>query len=104
MRDILERRGEMLLSKLTAKSKLDLEIDNLVTELNECDPYSEQYPKLLRNLDELMKIKKNEKRSISPDTMLVVGGNLLGILMILRHEQLNVITSKALGFVLRGRV
>ena len=104
MRDILERRGEMLLNKLTEKSKLDLEIDNLLEQLNECDPYSENYPKLLKSLEELIKIKTNKKKSISPDTLLVVGGNLLGIMMILHHEQLNVITSKALGFVLRGRV
>jgi hypothetical protein len=31
--------------------------------------------------------------------MLAVGANILGILAILQHERVNVITTKALGFV-----
>ncbi len=41
---------------------------------------------------------------ISPDTMLVVGGNLLGILLILGYEKADIITSKAMSFVLKGKV
>lgn len=41
---------------------------------------------------------------INPDTALVVAGNLLGIILILKHEKIDIITSKALGFVLRGRI
>lgn len=45
-----------------------------------------------------------DKRRISPDTMLIVGGNLVGIIMVLGYEKANVLTSKALGMILRGRV
>lgn len=41
---------------------------------------------------------------IKPDTLLVVGGNLLGILLILNFERLDIVRSKAMGFVLKGRV
>lgn len=41
---------------------------------------------------------------LSPDTMLVVAGNLLGIVLILKHEKIDIVTSKALSFVLKGRV
>ena len=41
---------------------------------------------------------------ISPDTLLVVAGNLAGILLILKFEKLDVIATKAIGFVLKGRV
>ena len=41
---------------------------------------------------------------ISPDTLLVVLGNLAGILLILKFEKLDVIATKAIGFVLIGRV
>ena len=41
---------------------------------------------------------------ISPDTLLVVAGNLAGILLILKIEKLDVIATKAIGFVLKGRV
>jgi hypothetical protein len=44
------------------------------------------------------------KRRISPDTMAIVICNLLGIVLILEHERSHVIASKALGFIIRGRV
>lgn len=40
----------------------------------------------------------------TPDTLLVVGGNLMGILLILNFEKLDIVRSKAVGFVLKGRV
>ena len=41
---------------------------------------------------------------VSPDTILIIVGNLAGILLILKYEKLDIITSKALGFVIKGRV
>jgi len=41
---------------------------------------------------------------ISPDTLLIVGGNLLGILLILNFEKMDIVTTKALQFVMKGRV
>ena len=41
--------------------------------------------------------------SVSPDTIMTVAGNLIGIVLILKHEELNVITSKALSFIMKGR-
>jgi len=41
---------------------------------------------------------------ISKDTIVVVCGNLLGIALILGYEKVNVISSKALGLIIRGRV
>ena len=41
--------------------------------------------------------------SVSKETLFTVGGNLVGIVMILKHEWANPITSKALGFVIRPR-
>ncbi len=35
----------------------------------------------------------------STDTMLIVGANILGILIIVGHERANVVTSKALSFL-----
>jgi len=47
-------------------------------------------------------LKKSWK--ISPDTILVVAGNLLGIILILKFEQVDLLTSRALNFVLKGRI
>lgn len=51
-------------------------------------------------------VKRNElrKKGVSADTKLVVAGNLIGIALILGYERGHVITTKAIGFVLRGRV
>lgn len=40
----------------------------------------------------------------TPDTLLVVGGNLIGILLILNFEKMDIVRSKAISFVLKGRV
>jgi len=40
----------------------------------------------------------------SPDTLLIVGANLLGILLILNYEKLDIVSSKAVGFILKARV
>ena len=47
---------------------------------------------------------RQRNKQISPDTLVVVAGNLLGIVLILNYEKLNIVTSKALNFVIRGRV
>lgn len=40
----------------------------------------------------------------TPDTVLVVGGQLLSILCILNFERFDIVRSKAIGFVMKGRV
>ena len=45
-----------------------------------------------------------KKWKFSPDTLLVVAGNLVGILLILNFERLDIVRSKAISFVLKGRV
>lgn len=87
------------------KSKLDEEFDACLDEMSSVSTASEEYDKMVRNLERLHRLKMEEKcRKVSPDTKAVIAGNLLGILLILGYEKANVITSKALGFVLKGRV
>lgn len=65
---------------------------------------SQEYAKLLRSAERLhamMDVKKPS--SVSRETLITVGANILGILLIIKHEDVNVITSKALGFVIRPR-
>lgn len=67
-----------------------------------------QYNDMLANLDILLKAKSTQRAAsangFTADTLLIVGGNLLGIILILKHEKFDVIASKALGFVIKGRV
>lgn len=86
------------------KTKIDDEIIENLENMRLCNPDSEMYEKCLRNLERLKKIREGDRKKLSPDSCLVVAGNLIGILLILGYEQKDFIRSKALGFVLRGRV
>lgn len=91
-------------SKLDMRTKLEKEIDNLLDEMSLIKPSSEEYKKMTENLEMMYKAKSHERvRHISPDTIAVVAGNLAGLVLIMNFEKANVITTKALGFVIRGR-
>lgn len=65
---------------------------------------SQEYVKLLSSAERIYEMMDNRKPSpLSREALLTVGANILGILMIIKHENVNVITSKALGFVIRAR-
>jgi hypothetical protein len=83
---------------------VDKEINRAVLVLGEQEPNSEEYASTLEHLAKLQKIRQEEKPDrISYDTMLMVGAHLAGMLLIIRHENVNVITSKALSFIPRLR-
>ena len=88
----------------TPKTKLDERIDELLEELAVMTGDDPAYAKTTKQLDKLTKIKNYDKKdSVSPDTLLVVGGNLAIALIIIGFEQKNVITSKVLGFLSKAR-
>lgn len=85
-------------------SVFDEPIDRILGEMQGSDVDSEEYPKMLEHLSKLNEMKSEERRRrISPDTMLMVAGNLLGILIIVGYEQKHVVTSKALPFIQRTK-
>ena len=96
----------MKINKRDRRTNLEKEIDKLMSELDRIAPTCETYQKTLSTIERLEHIRgdrQQKKRTISPDTIAVVAGNLLGIILILNYEKINVVTSKALGFVIRGR-
>lgn len=44
------------------------------------------------------------KMVITPDTLLIVTANIVGILLVLNYEKLDIVSSKALSFILKARV
>lgn len=81
---------------------LEKAIDNLYAELNGYTADTEEYAKITDQLKKLYKLKAKPER-VSKDTLAVVLGNILGIVMIVGHERAHVVTSKALSFVLKTR-
>jgi len=88
--------------KKETKERIKAELNRLALEI-ELETDQEKVEQLKKKYDVLSNIVESNWK-ISPDTMLVVGANLLGIILILNHERLDIISSKALGFVLKGRV
>jgi hypothetical protein len=91
---------EMSKSQRMIESELERTIVNLKAEMVN----SEEYKKTLSTVEKLhAMMDKQRSSSVSKDTVLVVVANLVGILLIIKHENVNVITSKALSFVMRPK-
>lgn len=78
----------------------------LVTEeLKNAVPGTDEYNKIVDQLERLNKIASSRKSEpISTNAMIGVIANLAGIGFILKFEQLHTLTSKALGFVSKTRI
>ncbi len=79
---------------------IDQHIASMVNE----DPGSTEYKNKVDQLVKLYALKEdNSKRRVSADTLAIVFGNLAGIAIIVGHERAHVVTSKAIGFILKAR-
>jgi hypothetical protein len=93
----------------TKKSETDLrfeaEINALLLRMRNSDPSTTEYTTSMKALSKLIKLRDSSKnsRKISPDTLAIVVGNLLGVLVIVSYEKHNIVTSKALTFVQKLR-
>jgi len=78
--------------------KLSSELDDLDKEAGEHKSAFDRAVQLYE-----LREKTNRENSISKDTLLIVAANLLGILLIIRHEHVNVITSRAMNALISPR-
>jgi hypothetical protein len=85
-------------------SLIEQAIDRAMRELSHHAIDSKEYTMILDRIVVLSELKQKEKNSaISKDTLAIVGANLLGIFMIIQHEHVNVITSRAMNLVMKPR-
>lgn len=83
---------------------LDVAIETALEKLNDLNPGTKEYSVHLDQIAKLMLFKeKTTPKRVSPDTVAIVAGNLAGILMIVSYERVHIVTSKALGFVIKSR-
>jgi len=84
-----------------SETKLEKALDRALRELETHEVDSDKYAAVLDRVAKLHKLKEEEKSSarVKPDTLVHAGANLLGILMIIRHENINVITSRAMSLL-----
>jgi hypothetical protein len=85
-------------------SVLDEPIAKVLTDMNTYGADSPEYPTLINHLEKLNRMKAEERGNRpSPDTMAIVAGNLLGILIIVAYEQKHAMVSRGLGFVIKPK-
>lgn len=83
---------------------MDEEIERLTRQLADISPLSDDYKTILDRLSMLTKARaeKNE-RAVSTDVILTIGANIIGMLLVLNYERLNVISTKALTMVWKSK-
>jgi hypothetical protein len=87
-----------------SREGLEEVIDAVQDRMLKMPPDSDEFAKTVDGLDKLYKIKSANRDRVSMDAMVAVVGNLAGILLILNFERFHVVSSKALGFVLKTKV
>lgn len=86
------------------ETALDVLVTDLLSRMAKLDPYSEEYTELMNALERLYKLKTVEQpKQVSGDTVALIVGNLVGIVIVVAYEQKHVITSKAFAQILRPK-
>ncbi len=78
----------------------DAEVERLIGFMSVLDPSEDDYKKSAESLRILCEARSKKRGFIiEPETIFVEACKLLAIWTMLNHERLNVITTKAIGFV-----
>lgn len=93
------------------RTMLEKDIARIEEKMSKLDPTSKDYAELQEALAKayeietrLIEVKAGVRKTIDPNTLLVVGGGILEILLIMHHERVHVIATKAFSRVIRGRI
>lgn len=90
--------------RLKKPSKLQLENDRLKDLLADLDPLDKDYETIQKRIainDRLIDDSTPNRLPVDGNTILTVTANVVGILLVLHHERLNAVSSKALGFIMK---
>lgn len=92
----------MFKSKPTPEpTSLEKAIEYIHLEMLMHDPNTPEYTAMADNLSKLYNLRahdKHEKYRPSPDTLAIISGNILAVLIIVSYEQKHVIATKAMSF------
>ena len=113
MKEKLKLMKEPILEALEKEQKWQMDLRETMLK-TESEEIKEDTKKLLddsvkyceiltKSLEEYEKLSSN-KWKIDLNTILVVAGNLVGILLVLNFEKMDIVRSKAFSLLLKGRV
>ena len=87
----------------SAKSKIKTERDKVFEQMSKEGIAQADWDALNKKYHAYSEMMK-PSWTITPDTLLIAATNLVGIVLILNFEKLDIVRSKAMSFVLKGRV
>lgn len=73
--------------------------DKLLEELAMQDPSSKEFSKAMKHLERISTLQSKDKWRIDLNTVILVVGNLLGVVVIVAYEQNHIMNTKGLGFL-----
>ncbi len=87
------------------KITIDEEIERVLGVLSSLEPQCDEYATVSRNLKELYEARsKKADHIVDFNVIATILGGIAQIVVIMNYEQLHVFSTKALGWVLRGRM
>jgi hypothetical protein len=87
-----------------SETPIDVEINRILERMQAIEVENEKYPNMLDYLERLTKMQSSNRASrVSRDTIAIIAGNLLGILLIIAYEQKHVITSRSFNQLIRPK-
>lgn len=87
------------------ENKLTKAIDELILNMNNVSPDSDEYNRMAQNLEILLRAKSSFKESkIDWTTVATIGGVILQTVLILKHEKIDIISTKAMSTLMKLRV
>jgi len=86
-------------------SPIDEEINRLITQLSTMNPKTKGYVAVVKNLETLYQARGCKSQDkMNWESIIGPAASLISILLIMNHEELHVISTKALGFIWKGKV
>lgn len=79
------------------KKALDTELLNLFAHLNDKEEFDDESEKVVAAVAKLYELRQKDK--ISMDAMVAAATHVAGLVLVLQHEKVHVIASKAFGLI-----
>ena len=80
------------------------ELVRLLTEVKEMPVDSPEYSAAIKNVHVLCQaVAEKAPEQVDTNTIVMAVTNIMGILLVLNYEKLNVVTSKTFGMIYKGR-
>ena len=93
------------LDRFRKNDRINEEIMKAETCLGSLTPGTDEYKVTMDDIQTLISIQNSKSSDrVSNDTIAIIAANLIGIMLVLNHERLDVISSKAMSMIMKSRV